>query len=107
MNQREGAMQIIAQQPYVKIVRQVRSLEQKDVEEQRYLYLYPDKIVTKYREFPIENVLDMSYRFSGDRGLLYLHTLQGVYSYIIKSSPQSFVEAFKARTESTIYPDKR
>ncbi|GAB2559236.1 hypothetical protein [Gracilibacillus alcaliphilus] len=98
-------MQIIAKQPYVKVIRQIRALEQKDTEEQRYLYLYKDKIVSKHREFPIEKVLDVTYRLTGEKGMLYLHTLQGVYAYIITSSPESFIAAFKAHTESTIYHD--
>lgn len=98
-------MQFIAKQPYVKVVRQVSALEQKDTEEQRYMYLYEDKIVTRYREFPIENVMDISYRLTGKKtkGMLYLHTLKGVYAYIIKSSPEQFIDAFKARTHSTTH----
>lgn len=98
-------MQYIAKQPYVKVIRQVSALEQKDIEEQRYMYLYEEKIVTWYREFPIENVMDISYRFSGDKGMLYLHTLKGVYAYIIKSSPEQFIDAFKAQTYSTKHGD--
>ncbi|GIO24617.1 hypothetical protein [Oceanobacillus sp. J11TS1] len=96
-------MQLIAKQPYVKIVRQVSALEQKDIEEQRHMYLYEDKIVTRYREFPIEDVMDISYRFSGNKGMLYLHTLKGVYAYIIKSSPEQFMNAFKNRTHRTTH----
>ena len=96
-------MQFIAKQPYVKVVRQVSVLEQKDTEEQRYMYLYEDKIVTKYREFPLDNVMDISYRLTGKKGMLYLHTLKGVYAYIITSSPDQFIAAFKARTHSTTH----
>lgn len=60
-------MQFIAKQPYVKVVRQVSVLEQKDTEEQRYMYLYEDKIVTRYREFSIEDVMDISYRLTGKK----------------------------------------
>ncbi|GAB3049590.1 hypothetical protein [Virgibacillus ainsalahensis] len=89
-------MQLIAEQPYIKIVREVSSVEQVDIEYQRTLYLYDEKVVTKHREFPIEDVSDMSYRFiGGEGGLLYLHTSNGVYSYTVKSSPDKFVEAFK------------
>lgn len=89
-------MNLIASHPYIKVVREVTSLEQKDTEEERRMYLYDEKIVTKHREFPIDDVLDMSYRFVGtESGMLYLHTLKGVYSYIVKSSPQEFVEIFK------------
>ncbi|WP_249869526.1 hypothetical protein [Oceanobacillus saliphilus] len=89
-------MNLIAEQPYIKIVREVSSIEQIDVEHKRKMYLYEEKIVTKHREFSIDDVLDVSYRFiGGDGGLLYLHTNYGVYSYIVKTSPEAFVEAFK------------
>ncbi|MFD1064667.1 hypothetical protein [Oceanobacillus locisalsi] len=96
-------MQFIAKQPYIKVVREVKVLEQKDTEEQRYMYLYEDKIVTKYREFPLENVMDISYRLTGEKGMLYLHTLKGVFAYIITSSPEQFIAAFKERTYRTTH----
>lgn len=83
-------------QPYFKIEREVSSLEQKDLERQRHLYLYHDKVVTRHREFPMEQILDMSYReFGPSGGLLYLHTLKGVFSYNVKTSPQPFIESYK------------
>ncbi|WP_337019616.1 hypothetical protein [Oceanobacillus massiliensis] len=89
-------MNLLAEQSYIKIVRELSSIEQKDVEHQRKLYLYDEKIVTQHREFPLKDVLDISYRFiGGDGGLLYLHTTKGVFSYIVKTSPEKFVEAYR------------
>lgn len=89
-------MYLIAEQPYVKVQREVSSIEQRDVEYERVIYMYNEKIVTQHREFSIENVLDMSYRVVGKTGgLLYLHTNKGVYAYTVKSSPQQFIDAFK------------
>ncbi|MBP1949402.1 hypothetical protein [Virgibacillus litoralis] len=89
-------MYLIAEQPYYKVQREVSSIDQRDVEYERTIYMYNDKIVTQHREFSIENVLDMSYRVIGQKGgLLYLHTNKGVYSYTVKSSPQQFIDAFK------------
>lgn len=89
-------MEPISIQPYYKVQRDVSSTHQQDVELQRYLYLYEDKVVSAYREFPIEQVTDVSYRQFGKGGLLYLHTLKGVFSYPVKSSPKSFIDAFKS-----------
>lgn len=90
-------MKPIEVQPYFKIKREVSSIEQKDIEQQRYLYLYEDRIASEYREFPIEQVLDVSFREFGKKGgLLYLHTLKGVFSYNVKSTPHDFMNAFKA-----------
>lgn len=90
-------MSLIAEQSYIKIIREVTSIEQMDIEEERKMYLYHDKLVTKHREFPIEDVLDMSYREFGQegRGLLYIHTLKGVYSYTVKTSTEQFICAFQ------------
>lgn len=89
-------MQLIAKQPYVKVKREVHSIEQVHTELNRELLLYDDRVVTKHREFPIGDVLDMSYRkVGGEAGLLYLHTIKGVYSYTVKASPEEFIEEFK------------
>jgi len=89
-------MKLIAEQPYIKVQREVSSVEQIKIEHERTIYLYEEKVVTQNRKFPIDEVIDMSYRFiGGDGGLLYLHTTKGVFSYTVKSSPKEFVEAFK------------
>ena len=38
-------MSYLVAQPYVKVSREVTSIEQKDIEHERTLYLYHDKIV--------------------------------------------------------------
>ncbi|GIO26611.1 hypothetical protein [Ornithinibacillus bavariensis] len=90
-------MELLAEQEYVKIERKVDSLEQVDLEHWRYLRLYKSKITSEHREFPIQEVLDMSFREIGSKGvgLLYLHTIRGVYSYTVKSSPKQFIETYK------------
>lgn len=88
-------MRLIAQQPYIKIQREVTSIQQKDIEDERTLYLYDEKIVTARREFPIGNVIDMSYRaFGVGAGLLYIHTLSGLFTYTVKTSTEEFIHAF-------------
>lgn len=89
-------MNVLATQPYSKIVREVTSIGKTEVEDERMLYLYPDRVVTAYREFPIENVIDMSFREVGKTGgLLYVHTSSGVFSYTVESSPMEFIHVFK------------
>lgn len=89
-------MNWVAVQPYYKINRVVDGIEQRTEEQGRKMFLYEDRIVTKYREFPIKQVFDLSYRPMGDGGgFLYLHTQQGVYSYTVKDDPGSFISAFK------------
>lgn len=90
-------MSLIAQHPYIKTERKVTSIEQFEIEHDRIIYLYNDKVVTQNREFPIKDVMDFSYReIANQGGILYLHTLQGVYTYIVKSSPEDFITAYRA-----------
>lgn len=89
-------MDLLASQSYVKIEREVTSIKQVDTEDKRTLYLYPDRIVSKHRVFPIEEVSDISYRqFGQQNGLLYLHTNRGLFSYTVKSPPDDFLNTFK------------
>lgn len=88
-------MDLLAVQPYVKVTRVV-DLEQKNIVQHRQIYLYRNRIVTRYRRFPIEDVLDISFRkVGGEGGLLFLHTVQGIFSYVVETSPELFIQAFK------------
>ncbi|QCR31911.1 hypothetical protein [Lysinibacillus sp. SGAir0095] len=90
-------MSLIAQHPYIKIERKMTSIEKFEIEHDRIIYLYNDKVVTQNREFPIKDVMDFSYReIANQGGILYLHALQGVYTYIVKSSPEAFITAYRA-----------
>lgn len=90
-------MSLIAQHPYIKVERKVTSIAQYEIEHARIIYLYNDKVVTQHREFPMKQVMDFSFReIANQGGILYLHTLQGVYTYIVKSSPEAFITAYRA-----------
>ncbi|KNE21354.1 hypothetical protein [Virgibacillus pantothenticus] len=89
-------MSLIAKQPYFKMERVVTSLQQEDIKQERMLYLYSNKVITHRREFHIEDVLDFSYReISNQGGILYLHSLQGLYTYTVESSPEEFIQTFR------------
>lgn len=89
-------MDYIASQAYIKIEREVTSTQQIDIEHQRTLYLYSDRIVTKHREFPLEEVINVSYRKTNQiNGLLYIHTSSGLFSYTIKTPPDIFLQAYE------------
>jgi hypothetical protein len=89
-------MNWIAIQSYFKVHRVMSDGEQTTVEHIRSLYLYEHKVLTQYREFPIDEVFDMSFRNLGaDGGFLYLYTKQGVFPYTVKVDPSEFIVAFK------------
>ncbi len=89
-------MKLLAVQPYIKVQRKITTIKQIKENDQREIRLYDDRVLTKYHEFLIEDVFDMSYRNIGEYGgLLYLHTVKGVYSYQVTSTPQDFIDTFK------------
>jgi len=93
-------MFLIAKHPYIKIERKVTSTGQYEIEHGRCICLYNDRVVTQNREFPMNHVMDFSYReITNQGGILYLHTIQGVYTYIVKSSPEAFIEAYKSNVK--------
>ncbi|MEI3605306.1 hypothetical protein SPD48_06335 [Pseudogracilibacillus sp. SE30717A] len=82
----------LAKQSYYKVIRKVSSINKIEQEEKRTMYLMRDKLVTAYREFLLQDVLDLSFRRIGDKGgLLYIHTIHGLYSYHVKTSPTEFI----------------
>ncbi|WP_062106802.1 hypothetical protein [Bacillus niameyensis] len=89
-------MDLLAVQSYFKVHREIIDFEQVEREIGQTMYLYNHKIVTELHHFLLEDVWDLSYRSIGDGGgMLYLHTIQGLYPYLVKTSPQEFIEAFK------------
>lgn len=97
-------MNLIAVQSYVKVQRQIIDAELSWHEEERKLYLYPDRLVTRHRVFLTKEILDMSYRKIGEEGgLLYVHTIKGVFSYTVHVSPQPFIEAFRRHVKKEYF----
>ncbi|OMD39064.1 hypothetical protein [Paenibacillus odorifer] len=96
-------MKWVAQLPYYKIQREIKDGEQRSFPCNRLMYLYKDRIVTRHREFPIKDILDMSYRSMGDTGgMFYLHTSKGVYAYLVECDPESFINTFKEQQMNKI-----
>lgn len=90
-------MHLIAQHPYIKTERKITSTGKYEIEHIRWIYLYSNKVVTQYRRFPIKDVLDFSYRvITNQGGILYLHTVQGVFTYTVRSSPEVFIETYRS-----------
>lgn len=91
-----GDMQLLATQSYEKVIREITRIGKTEIKDQRIMYLYRDKLVTKHRSFLTENVIDVSYREIGEAGgMLYVHTTSGVFPYTVKSSPEAFIHIFK------------
>lgn len=87
---------IIATQPYYKTERIVNADNFGTIIHHRSLDLYPDRMVTAYREFRIEEIFDISFRDLGQgHGVLYLHAKQGVFPYTVESDAELFISEVK------------
>ncbi|WP_342555791.1 hypothetical protein [Paenibacillus sp. FSL R7-0652] len=88
-------MDAIAVLPYYRVQREVTGLAQEVERNARTMTLYADRIVTRYREFLITEVFDMSFRRMGEKGgFFYLHTSTGVYPYMVEIDPGPFIQTF-------------
>lgn len=88
--------QAIAVQSYVIIERNITNQRQMSTVHRHELYLFKTKIVSHQLEYSLQNVYDLSYKIiSGEEGFLYLHTNQGVFSYIVRTDTSMFIKEFK------------
>src|SRR5699024_4709543 len=86
----------IEKQPYIKVIREIGSVEKTSYKDKRNLYLYKDKLVTAYRTFNLENVLDIAYKdITVKSRILIVQINHGVYSYMLETSSSSYISAFK------------
>ncbi|WP_124221583.1 hypothetical protein [Aquisalibacillus elongatus] len=94
----KGVFLILHKHPYFSIRREIDhfNFEQKRIEEEYWVELYEDRVVTAEYEFPIEQVFDVSYKMlSNQFGFFYLHTTKGVFTLHTKESPEEFVRLFR------------
>lgn len=60
------------------------------------LRLTETSITSHIRNFYFDELVDVSYKpFSNGQGFLYLHTDEGVFSFLISSNPTQFIESFR------------
>lgn len=86
-------------QTFIKITRQVSSIEQLFIEEEYDLFLYETKVVSPTQTFQLKDILDVSYRKTPNNkiGTLYLHTTQGVFPFCVRDNPEVFIDALKEK----------
>lgn len=83
---------------YSRTEKYIEKFEQKYSMHTYTLSLYYYKIVTEAHTFELEIISDISYKpFSTSGGLLYLHTNEGVFTYILENDPEIFINAVKER----------
>ncbi|WP_175990633.1 hypothetical protein [Bacillus sp. Marseille-Q1617] len=88
-------MKWICSQAYMRKERMIEDNRQFTVETEEYLYLYHDKIVTPKRSFTLHQVMDVTKKhLSAHYTFLYLHTIEGVLTFVVKSSPDHFISNY-------------
>ncbi|MEG9298641.1 hypothetical protein V6B33_19455 [Mangrovibacillus sp. Mu-81] len=89
-------MELICSQAYMKKERMIEDNQQFTVETEEFLYLYRDKIVTPKRSFSLHQVMDVTKKHLSARYIfLYLHTIEGVLTFVVKSSPDHFISHYR------------
>lgn len=87
---------MITKIPYFKVERKIESNVQQYLKKEHQLKLYNDSLTTSTHQFNHDSIFDISYKaFSGENGILYLHTDHGVHSFEIDSDPREFIEHVK------------
>ncbi|MCA1066012.1 hypothetical protein QTG56_10355 [Rossellomorea sp. AcN35-11] len=88
-------MKLICSQPVMKTERRIEDNQQFTVETEEHLHLYGDRIETPTKSFTIKDVLDVTSKpLSAYYTFLYLHTIEGVWTFIVKSSPAHFITQY-------------
>ncbi|WP_077213611.1 hypothetical protein [Bacillus dakarensis] len=88
-------MEKIYSQPYSIIERKIIDNEQHIIKRKSFIRLYQDKITTDKNVFLMREIHDISYRQGLLNGMLYIHTNQGVFPYMVLSDPARFIEEVK------------
>lgn len=93
--QENDTQQPLAEQDTVFIEQKIEWLEKKRVKHVSSLHLYEDRIESERHVYYLEDIFDLSYRWSEEQiGFLYIHTVFGIRTFHIHSSPEEFISAF-------------
>ncbi|WP_421384954.1 hypothetical protein ACOJQI_09340 [Bacillus salacetis] len=89
-------MNLITSHPYYIVTRKIEHNVQSADETEHELQLFEESITCSTKSFLMENVFDVSYKpLNQEKGFLYLHTHQGVFSFYVKEDPGLFIQAYK------------
>lgn len=81
------------------VERFIKNFEQQKIEIEQLLTMTQTSIFSNSHHFHLQNVLDMSYKpFSNGQGILYLHTNEGVFSFLISTNPAQFIQSYQLLT---------
>lgn len=87
---------MICSHPVLQKKRVIENNKQLYIEEERSLDLYEKEVVTPEESLQIKDIHDVSYKtFSDTYGLLYLHTIKGVRTFMVRKSPEVWMKELR------------
>ncbi|MYL18332.1 hypothetical protein GLW04_00430 [Halobacillus litoralis] len=87
---------MICAHPIIVKTRTIRNNQQVYEEREERLELYEDSVVCPDEILERKDVHDVSYKaFSQGSGFLYLHTIKGVRTFLVKEHPGAWMDAFR------------
>ncbi|PPA69780.1 hypothetical protein [Jeotgalibacillus proteolyticus] len=90
-----SSIKALASHGYTIITRKIEWEEQHIIEHTHELQLFENRIVDHANQFPLAEILDISYKSSRQSyGLLYIHTIKGLFPYKVKEHPSAFIEKY-------------
>lgn len=92
----ESSQEILSTIQYTVVERFIENFQQQKKVIHYTLSLTKTTVSSNAHHFLIETLFDVSYKpLSNGQSFLYLHTNQGLFSFLISSSPEHFIHAFK------------
>lgn len=87
---------VLATIQYTIVERFIQDFKQCTKEARYSLSLSKMEITSNAHRFSLDHLYDLSYKpFTNGQGFLYLHTNQGVFSFVVSSNPETFIRAYQ------------
>lgn len=92
----EPSEKVLSTIDYTVVKRSIQNFEQQEETFRHSLSLSQTTLTSYAHRFQLDELFDISYRpFTNGQGFLYLHTNQGVFSYLVSTNPENFIRACK------------
>lgn len=91
-----SSKEILSTIQYTVVERFIENFQQQKKEYQYTLALTRTAVYSNSHHFLLDALFDVSFKpLSNGQSFLYLHTNQGLFSFIISSNPENFIQTFK------------
>lgn len=94
---KKSSQEVLSTIQYTVVERFIENFEQQKKEFHYTLSLTRTAVYSNSHHFLLETLFDVSFKpLSNGQSFLYLHTNQGLFSFIISSNPEKFIQTFKS-----------